>query len=72
MVSRPAAGRLPAWITWQRRPFPDANLLLHGRESALVDSGFVGHADETAAWAYAHAGHVAQVETLVGALPREY
>jgi glyoxylase-like metal-dependent hydrolase (beta-lactamase superfamily II) len=62
MVSRPAAGRLPARITWQRRPFPDANLLLlHGRESALVDSGFVGHADETAASAYAHAGHVALV-----------
>ena len=35
------AGRLPAWVTWQRRPFPDANLLLlHGRQPALVDSGF--------------------------------
>jgi hypothetical protein len=22
------AERLPAWVTWQRRPFPDANLLL--------------------------------------------
>jgi hypothetical protein len=32
--------------------FPDANLLLlAGREPVLVDSGFVGHADETAAWA---------------------
>jgi hypothetical protein len=20
--------RLPSWVTWQRRPFPDANLLL--------------------------------------------
>ena len=39
------ADLLPAWVTWQRRPFPDANLLLlHGRQPALVDSGFVGHA----------------------------
>ena len=38
----------PTWLTWQRRPFPDANLLLvHGRQPALVDSGFVGHARET-------------------------
>jgi hypothetical protein len=37
------AERLPAWLTWQRRPFPDANLLLlHGRQPALVDSGFGG------------------------------
>ena len=35
------AGRLPAWVIWQRRPFPDANLLLlRGRQPALVDSGF--------------------------------
>ena len=62
MVSRPDAERLPAWLTWQRSPFPDANLLLvHGRQPALVDSGFVGHADETAAWVRAHAGHVALV-----------
>jgi hypothetical protein len=34
------ARRLPAWVTWQRRPFPDANLLLlGGPEPALVDSG---------------------------------
>lgn len=53
---------LPAWVTWQRRSFPDANLLLlHGRQPALVDSGFVGHAQETAAWARAHAGHTALV-----------
>ncbi|WP_327432874.1 MBL fold metallo-hydrolase [Streptomyces sp. NBC_01236] len=53
---------LPAWVTWQRRSFPDANLLLlHGRQPALVDSGFVGHARETAAWARAHAGHIALV-----------
>ncbi|MGH3311491.1 MAG: hypothetical protein ACRDP3_13040 [Streptomyces sp.] len=32
-----AADGLPAWVTWQRRPFPDANLLLlHGRQPALV------------------------------------
>ena len=41
--------RLPHWLTWQQRPFPDANLLLvHGRAAALVDSGFVGHAQQTA------------------------
>lgn len=53
---------LPAWVTWQARSFPDANLLLlHGREPALVDSGFVGHAEQTAAWARAQTGHVALV-----------
>ncbi|MFG2854848.1 hypothetical protein ACGFZ9_29920 [Streptomyces mirabilis] len=41
---------LPSWVTWQQRPFPDANLLLlHGSQPALVDSGFVGHAEDTAA-----------------------
>jgi glyoxylase-like metal-dependent hydrolase (beta-lactamase superfamily II) len=56
------AERLPAWVTWQRRPFPDANLLLlRGRQPALVDSGFVGHAEETAAWVRAHTGNVALV-----------
>jgi len=54
--------RLPGWVTWQRRSFPDANLLLlHGRQPALVDSGFVGHAEETAAWVRANTGHVALV-----------
>ncbi|WP_406296280.1 MBL fold metallo-hydrolase [Streptomyces sp. NBC_00624] len=53
---------LPSWATWWRRPFPDANtLLLHGRQPALVDTGFVGHAEETAAWARAHAGEVGLV-----------
>ncbi|MGW7253560.1 MBL fold metallo-hydrolase [Streptomyces sp. NPDC054834] len=53
---------LPSWVTWRRRPFPDANLLLlHGRQPALVDSGFVAHAEETAAWARAHAGDVGLV-----------
>lgn len=48
--------RLPAWISWQQRPFPDANLLLvRGRTPTLVDSGFVGHAEETADWARSHA-----------------
>lgn len=43
--------RLPTWVTWRRRPFPDANLvLLHGREPAVVDSGFVGHAEQTTAY----------------------
>ena len=41
--------RLPPWVTWQQRPFPDANLLLlPGRNPALVDSGFAGHAGQTA------------------------
>jgi glyoxylase-like metal-dependent hydrolase (beta-lactamase superfamily II) len=54
--------QLPAWVTWQQRPFPDANLLLlHGRQPALVDSGFVGHTQQTAAWARAQAGQVALV-----------
>ncbi|MFC5251662.1 MBL fold metallo-hydrolase [Streptomyces nigrescens] len=53
---------LPPWVTWRLRPFPDANLLLlHGRQPALVDSGFVGHAEDTAAWARAHAGEIGLV-----------
>lgn len=53
---------LPAWVIWQHRPFPDANLLLlRGRQPALVDSGFVGHAEDTAAWTRAHTGHLALV-----------
>jgi glyoxylase-like metal-dependent hydrolase (beta-lactamase superfamily II) len=56
------AERLPAWVTWQRRPFPDANLLLlGGRQPVLVDSGFVGHAQDTAAWTRAHTRHLALV-----------
>lgn len=60
---QPTAARpLPPWVTWRQRPFPDANLLLlHGRQPALVDSGFVGHAEETAGWARAHAGDVGLV-----------
>jgi glyoxylase-like metal-dependent hydrolase (beta-lactamase superfamily II) len=39
--------------------FPDANLLLlRGRQPALVDRGFVGHA---AAWVRAHTGDLALV-----------
>jgi glyoxylase-like metal-dependent hydrolase (beta-lactamase superfamily II) len=50
---------LPGWVRWEQRPFPDANLLLlEGRARALVDSGFVGHAVDTAAWADEHAGPV--------------
>ncbi|MGQ0630071.1 MAG: MBL fold metallo-hydrolase [Sporichthyaceae bacterium] len=42
---------LPTWVTWRARPFSDANLLLlRGRHPALVDTGFVGHAEETEAW----------------------
>ncbi|MYW09276.1 MBL fold metallo-hydrolase [Streptomyces sp. SID2563] len=59
MSPQPAAPALPSWLTWWQRPFPDANtLLLPGQRPALVDTGFVGHADETAAWARAHAGTV--------------
>ncbi|MEU9856254.1 MBL fold metallo-hydrolase [Streptomyces sp. NPDC047974] len=59
MSPRPAPPVLPSWLTWWQRPFPDANtLLLPGRQPALVDSGFVGHADETAAWARANAGTI--------------
>ena len=62
----PGAERLPSWVTWRQRPFPDANLLLlRGRRPALVDSGFVGHADDTAAWASAHTGEDRQVELVV-------
>jgi glyoxylase-like metal-dependent hydrolase (beta-lactamase superfamily II) len=54
--------RLPPWLTWQPRPFPDSNLLLlHGRQPALVDSGFVGHAAQTAEWVRAHTGSLALV-----------
>ncbi|MFE7329263.1 MBL fold metallo-hydrolase [Streptomyces sp. NPDC057565] len=50
---------LPTRTTRWQRPFPDADSpLLHGRRPALVDSGFVGHAEETAARARAHAGPV--------------
>lgn len=57
MSPQPSAPSLPSWLTWWQRPFPDANtLLLPGRQPALVDTGFVGHAEETAAWARAHAG----------------
>ncbi|UUU22879.1 MBL fold metallo-hydrolase [Streptomyces sp. DSM 40750] len=53
---------LPSWLTWWQRPFPDANtLLLHGRQPTLIDTGFVAHAEETAAWARAHAGDIALV-----------
>ncbi|HEX4253069.1 MAG TPA: MBL fold metallo-hydrolase [Pseudonocardia sp.] len=54
--------QLPAWVTWQPRPFPDSNLLLlQGRQPALVDSGFVGHAEQTAEWVRAHTGRLALV-----------
>ena len=56
--------RLPTWVRWQPRPFPDANLLLlPGPQPTLVDSGFVGHAEETRGWAEAQAGR--RVELVV-------
>jgi hypothetical protein len=54
--------RVPSWATWQRRPSSDADLLLlRGHRPALVDSGFVGHAEETAAWVRARTGDLALV-----------
>jgi len=48
----------PQLRSWQH-PFFDANaLLLPGRHPALGDTGFVGHTDETVAWARTHAGNV--------------
>ncbi|MCX5233369.1 MBL fold metallo-hydrolase [Streptomyces sp. NBC_00233] len=62
MSSQSSPPSLPQWFTWWQRPFPNANtLLLTGPQPALIDSGFVGHADETAAWARAQAGDVALV-----------
>jgi glyoxylase-like metal-dependent hydrolase (beta-lactamase superfamily II) len=44
---------------WWQRPFPDAHtLLLPCRQPAPVDTGFGGHADETAASARTYAGNV--------------
>ncbi|MFJ9825136.1 MBL fold metallo-hydrolase [Streptomyces sp. NPDC101160] len=58
MSPRPSPA-LPSWATWWQRPFPDANtLLLHGRQPALVDSGFVGSAAVTADWVRERAGGV--------------
>lgn len=57
-----STGVLPTWVTWQARPFPDANLLLlPGPTPALVDSGFVGHAVQTREWAEAHADRRVEV-----------
>ena len=43
--------QLPNWIVWRQRPFPDANLLfVDGKHPAMIDSGFVGHAEETLDW----------------------
>ncbi|HEX5523371.1 MAG TPA: MBL fold metallo-hydrolase [Pedococcus sp.] len=53
---------LPSGVIWRQRPFPDANLLLlTGRQPAMVDSGFLGHADDTAAWAHAQVRQLALV-----------
>lgn len=52
-VADPVPHQLPPWVHWRQRSFPDANLLLlQGRVPTLVDSGFVGHAARTAAWAH--------------------
>ena len=46
---------LPDWVVWSTRSFPDTNLLLlNGSRPALIDSGFIGHADQTAAWVRSH------------------
>jgi glyoxylase-like metal-dependent hydrolase (beta-lactamase superfamily II) len=62
MTSETTDEQLPTWVSWRMRPFPDANLiLLHGRQPTLVDSGFVGHAADTAAWVRSHSKHLALV-----------
>ncbi|MER5440457.1 MBL fold metallo-hydrolase [Streptomyces sp. NPDC002790] len=62
MSPQPSSLSLPSWLTWWQRPFPDANtFLLPGRQPALIDSGFVGHAEETTAWARTRAGDIALV-----------
>lgn len=56
--------RLPTWVQFELRPFPDSNLLLlPGPEPTMVDSGFVGNADRTREWAQAHGG--GRVATVV-------
>lgn len=53
---------LPSWVRWQQRPFPDCNLfLLGGQVPTLIDSGFVGHAAENAAWAHGQSPELALV-----------
>lgn len=48
---------LPDWLVWQQRAFPNANFLLaKGKEPALVDSGFVAHAEQNRHTAEAAAG----------------
>jgi hydroxyacylglutathione hydrolase len=54
--------RLPPWVTWQQQLFLDAGLLLlPGANPTLVDSGFVGHADQTADWVHAHTDQLSLV-----------
>jgi glyoxylase-like metal-dependent hydrolase (beta-lactamase superfamily II) len=51
VLIHPEVERLPSWLVWQQRPYPDANLMfLPGQQAALVDSGYVGHASETVEW----------------------
>lgn len=53
---------LPDGIIWIQRPFPNCNfVLLSGDEPALVDSGFAGHAEATAALARQHCDGLAWV-----------
>lgn len=57
--SRPS---LPSGVVWSQRSFPDANfLLLRGEQTALVDSGFVAHAEQTQALALEHGDEVSWV-----------
>ncbi|XVV39206.1 MBL fold metallo-hydrolase [Streptomyces sp. CA-100214] len=54
--------QLPSEMTWWQRPFPDANtLLLNGRHPAVIDSGFTGHAEQTAAFIRTHTDALALV-----------
>jgi len=48
---------LPNWLVWQPRAFPNANFLaVKGTRPALVDSGFVAHAEHTRKSAESMAG----------------
>lgn len=50
---------LPRGVVWEQRLFPDANfLLLEGERPALVDTGFVAHAESTLALAHEHTPRV--------------
>lgn len=57
-----ATPSLPTGVVWHERTFPNSNfLLLQGDHPALIDSGFVAHAQETVALAEKYTDDVAWV-----------